>query len=215
MSRWHGYVSYDCCSLDPSGRKGSCDVVIGELHIIMLNSKKAIRFQFWGQDEALGKYVYCLWNLHKHPKFSYWLCSHANSCSFEECMHNVSRVQTEDISLVNVRLGMMHSSCLQTWISRRKYCGGQRHRHVQPFRETMQVVRSHWWAAVRLRDEKHARTSSADTFSKARGHAHANVPNRSAESHLKNHCLVTPTQKSFRIDTPPIINSTPQLTIYP
>jgi hypothetical protein len=108
-----------------------------------------------------------------------------NPC-FEECMHNVSRVETEDISLVNVRLGMLHSSCLQTWISRRKYCGGQRHRHVQPFRETMKVARRHWWAAVRLRDEEHARTSSADTSSKARGHAHANVPNRSAESHLKN-----------------------------
>ena len=76
-------------------------------------------------------------------KLRYWLRAHANSCSFQECRHNVSRVDTEDMSLVNVRLGMLHSSCLQTTISRSKYCGGQRDWHMQPFRETMQVARRH------------------------------------------------------------------------
>ncbi len=117
----------------------------------------------------------------KGDKVSVW---GARRGSWKICLLSVKLTQTSQAFI-------LVASCLQTWISRRKYCGGQRHRHVQPFRETMQVAWRHWWAAVRLRDEKHARTFSADTSSKARGHAHANVPNRSAESHiLRPHTLL-------------------------
>jgi hypothetical protein len=43
----------------------------GQLHIIILNSKRATRFQLWVYKEALGKFVYCLWNTQKHPRFQF------------------------------------------------------------------------------------------------------------------------------------------------
>jgi hypothetical protein len=56
-----------------------------------------------------------------------------------------------------------------------------------PLYETMQVARRHLWAAFQFWDEtEHATTSSADTSSKASAHVHADVPNGSARSDLKN-----------------------------
>ena len=57
-------------------------------------------------------------------------------------MHKVSRVVTKDISLVDVRLGRLHS-CLQSWISIRMYCDAHRKRHVLPLCQTMQVGDTH------------------------------------------------------------------------
>ena len=63
-------------------------------------------------------------------------------CSFEQCMHKVSRVETEDISLVDVRLGRLHS-CLQSSISTLKYCDAHHKWHVLLLCETMQVASRH------------------------------------------------------------------------
>ena len=42
----------------------------------------------------------------------YLFPSEANCSSFEQCMHKVSRVETKDISLLDVRLGRL-LSCLE------------------------------------------------------------------------------------------------------
>ncbi len=103
-------------------------------------------------------------------------------------MHKVSRVVTKDISLVDVRLDRLHS-CLQSWISIRMYCDAHRKRHVLPLCQTMQVVRRHPSAAFRCWDENDVRISSVDASSKASAHQHACVPNRSAQSDLKNQVI--------------------------
>ncbi len=67
--------------------------------VSILNSKRAIRFQFCVQHEALGKYVYidCLWNTLKHARIQFVcvICCHSKLMWFRTQDWHLSSMRTK------------------------------------------------------------------------------------------------------------------------
>ena len=67
--------------------------------VSILNSKRAIRFQFCVQNEALGKYVYidCLWNTLKHARIQFVcvICCHSKLMWFRTQDWHLSSMHTK------------------------------------------------------------------------------------------------------------------------